>query len=180
MKWILIAAALAVVAIVATATLVSISDRDGGGGEARATGELGLGERALGEPAPSFTAPSVNRAGEVRLDDHRGKVVVLNFWRSDCTPCRDEFPVLARTAAQPDVDVIGLSTDAIPADARQFAREEHADWPLGLDEDHTIAKAFGVDPLPQTFFIRADGTVAYRIFGRLDEKLVREGLRATR
>lgn len=143
------------------------------------TGELGLGEHALGEPAPSFTAPSVTNAGNVRLDDHRGNVVVLNVWRSDCTPCRDEFPVLARTAAPGDVDVIGLSTDAIPADARQFAREERADWPLGLDEDHAIAKAFGVDPLPQTF-IRADGTVAYRIYGQLSNKLVREGLRAAR
>ncbi len=61
------------------------------------------------------------------------------------------------------------------------SREERAKWPLGLDEDLTIAEAFGLRrTLPQTFFVRADGTVAYRIYGRLDEQLVRQGLRAAR
>jgi cytochrome c biogenesis protein CcmG/thiol:disulfide interchange protein DsbE len=174
--------AIVVVALVVTATIVVVTGDDGGGGGgAQVAGELGLGERALGEAAPSFTAPTVTGTGDVRLADHRGRVVVLNFWRSDCTPCRDEFPVLARVAERGNADVIGLSTDAIPADARRFAREERAEWPLGLDADLTIAEAFGLRvSLPQTFFIRTDGTVAYRIYGRLDDELVREGLRAAR
>ena len=176
---ILTSIAIVVVALVVTATIVVVTGDDDGGGGAQVAGELGLGERALGEAAPSFTAPTVTGTGDVRLADHRGRVVVLNFWRSDCAPCRDEFPVLSRVAERGTADVIGLSTDAVPADARRFAREERAEWPLGLDEDLTIAEAFGLRrTLPQTFFVRADGTVAYRIYGQLSEKLVGEGLRA--
>jgi hypothetical protein len=52
--------------------------------------------------------------------------------------------------------------------------------PQSLDQDLTTARAFGVgQQLPQTF-IRPDGTVAYRTYGRLDDKLVRQGLWATR
>jgi cytochrome c biogenesis protein CcmG/thiol:disulfide interchange protein DsbE len=180
--WILIGAALVVVALVATVTIVSVRDSGtDGSSTARVTGELGSGERALGELAPTFTVPKLSGDGEVRLADHRGRVVVVNFWRSDCTPCRKEFPVLAAVAARGDADVIGLSTDAVPDDARQFARDERAEWPLGLDQDLTVAEAFGLRTwLPQTFFVRADGTVAYRIYGRLDEKLVRQGLHAAR
>jgi cytochrome c biogenesis protein CcmG/thiol:disulfide interchange protein DsbE len=179
--WVLAGAAVLVVALVATITVVVVTNSGGGGsGAARVTGALGFGERALGEPAPVFTVPELSGDGEVRLADFRGRPVVVNFWRSDCTPCRDEFPVLARAAARGDAVVVGISTDAIPEDARRFAREERAEWPLALDEDLTVAKAFGLSvSLPQTFFVRADGSVAYRIYGRLDEKLVREGLRAT-
>jgi cytochrome c biogenesis protein CcmG/thiol:disulfide interchange protein DsbE len=179
-NWVLAGIAIVVVALVVTATIVVVTGDDGRG-DAQVAGELGLGERALGEAAPSFTAPTVTGPGDVRLADHLGRVVVLNFWRSDCAPCRDEFPVLARVAGRGEADVIGLSTDAIPADAKRFAREERAEWPLGLDEDLTIAEAFGLRvSLPQTFFVRADGTVAYRIYGRLDERLVSQGLQAAR
>jgi hypothetical protein len=66
-------------------------------------------------------------------------------------------------------------------DGRRFARGEHAEWPLGLDEDLTVARAFGLrNSLPQAFFVRADGTVAYRVYGRLDERLVHHGLTAAR
>jgi peroxiredoxin len=180
-NWILAGIVVVVVALVVTATIVVVTGGDDGAGDAQVAGELGLGERALGESAPSFTAPTLTGTGDVRLAEHRGRVVILNFWRSDCAPCRDEFPVLASVAERGAADVIGLSTDAVPADARRFAREERAKWPLGLDEDLTIAEAFGLRvSLPQTFFIRTDGTVAYRIYGRLDERLVRQGLRAAR
>lgn len=179
---VLAAIAVSVVALVATATVLSVrGSDDGGGGTARVVGELGLGERALGEPAPSFTLPNLTGDGEVRLAAYRGAVVVVNFWRSDCTPCRKEFPVLARVAGQGDAQVVGVNTDVISDDARRFVREEHAKWPQGLDENLAVAAAFGLRrDLPQTFFIRADGTVAYRIYGRLDEHLVRQGMRAAR
>jgi peroxiredoxin len=173
--------AIVVVALVATVTVLAVRSGDDIGGGSRVVGRLGLGERALGQVAPSFTLPNLTGDGDVRLADYRGKVVVVNFWRSDCTPCRDEFPVLARTAAHGDAQVVGVNTDAVPDDGRRFAREERATWPLALDEDLAVASAFGLhQSLPQTFFVRADGTVAYRIYGRLDEKLVRQGLQAAR
>lgn len=51
---------------------------------------------------------------EARLADHRGKVVILNFWATWCIPCREEMPLLVgvqKRYADRGVVVIGASAD---------------------------------------------------------------------
>ncbi|MFQ6079075.1 MAG: redoxin domain-containing protein, partial [Thermodesulfobacteriota bacterium] len=43
--------------------------------------------------APSFTLKDIN-GKEVKLEDHRGKIVFLNFWATWCPACREEMPYL--------------------------------------------------------------------------------------
>ena len=64
-----------------------------------------------------------------------------------------------------DLEIVGVDHDDIASDARQFAQEQGAEWPLVFDGDDAIAELFGVRPIPQTFFIRSDGTIVSRIFG---------------
>ena len=72
--------------------------------------------------------------------------------------------------------MVGVDTGDLRGDAKQFADEQHADWPIGFDADNSVARGYGVDPLPQTFFIRADGTdrVTRRSAGSTDAELKRE------
>ena len=57
--------------------------------------------------------------------------------------------------------MVGVDTGRdLRGDAQQFVGEQHANWPIGFDPDNQVARGYGVDPLPQTFFIRADGTIA--------------------
>src|SRR5713226_6781026 len=50
---------------------------------------------SVGKPAASFVLDRLDGAGQLRLDDYRGRVVVLNFWASWCIPCKEENPALA-------------------------------------------------------------------------------------
>ena len=154
----------AVVGIVAAVTVVVVSRHDSSPGK-------GLTEVAqpnaakVGQAAPDFAIAGLDGA-TVHLADYRGKAVVLNFWESWCHPCRQEFPLFrsALASGKHDFVMVGVDTGDLRGDARRFARQQHAEWPNGFDAGGTVARGYGVDGLPQTFFIRADGVIASRVF----------------
>lgn len=130
------------------------------------------GPITIDDTAPAFRLPGLD-SGCVDLDDFRGRPVVINFWASWCNPCRREFSLL-RDALEDHADdagpdeglaVIGIVYRDIAGDARGFAEEFGATWALALDDDSEAAAAYGVRAIPQTFFVRRDGTVARRVFG---------------
>ena len=170
--------ALLVVVVVAVVTVVLVSDRDDSSSEHGLAPGAQANSAAAGDPAPDFTLPGLD-GGTVRLSDYRGTPVVLNFWASWCTPCRKEFPLFRDTLAAKDGEfqMVGVSTGDLRGDAKQFAADQHADWPNGFDADNSVARGYGVDPLPQTFFIRADGTVASHVVRELDRAELHRELR---
>lgn len=116
--------------------------------------------------APEFQVPGLD-GGCVDLADYRGRPVVLNFWASWCNPCREEFPLLKRAYEEHRDDglaIIGVASRDIASDARRFADHAGATWTLGIDDTGDVATAYGVRPLPQTFFIDRDGKIASRLF----------------
>ena len=79
-------------------------------------------------PKADLNAKSLD-GQKVHLKDLRGKLVVLNFWATWCGPCREELPMLVKTAqasANPDLVFIAVSVDdaktqgKVPDAARQF------------------------------------------------------------
>ena len=52
-------------------------------------------QRFVGRPAPPFLLKDLE-GREVRLSDHKGKVIQLNYWYTGCFPCRQETPDLIR------------------------------------------------------------------------------------
>jgi cytochrome c biogenesis protein CcmG, thiol:disulfide interchange protein DsbE len=131
----------------------------------------------VGDVAPDFALTTLD-GDMLRLSDLRGTPVVLNFWASFCNPCRREFPALgtAERESNGEYAIVGVNTRDIRSDAKGFAKEEHATWPNGFDGDRAVAKAYGVAQIPQTFFIRADGTIAARTFAELDTQAIQRGI----
>lgn len=123
----------------------------------------------VGDTAPAFTLPTLD-GGCFRLRSTRGRAVVVNFWASWCNPCRAEFPLLADARAEHDGDaleIVGVTYRDIESDSRQFADEQDADWPLAFDDDQRVSRAYGIAQIPQTIFVRRDGTISARVFGEL-------------
>lgn len=125
----------------------------------------------VGEPAPLFTLPAFE-GGNVRLEDYRGRPVVLNFWASWCAPCRDEAPVLERVANASSANVvfIGVNVRDRDEDARAFLDKYDVAYPNARDVDGTVESLYAGVGIPVTIFISADGIIERTWIGALDEQ----------
>lgn len=131
-----------------------------------------------GTAAPGFRLTTLG-GKTITLRQFAGHPLVLNFWASWCYPCRQEFPLLRSAYAQHRKDglvMIGVVSQDIASDARQFVKQEHASWPMAVDGDRVAQGAYGVRGLPQTMFIRPDGTIARRELSQLTSSTLQSGL----
>jgi peroxiredoxin len=123
-----------------------------------------------GGETPQLEAVDVEGASH-RLDQYRGKVVLVNFWATWCTPCREEMPSIERLrqslAGRPFV-VLAVNVGESGRVARDFAAKVPLGFPLLLDRDNRIAKSWGAKLLPATFLVGPDGAIRYSYLGELD------------
>ena len=106
-----------------------------------------------------------------RLQDYRGKVVVLNFWATWCPPCVEEIPSLGRLQrAFADDELVVLSIDIGESreDVEAFLQKIPADFPVLLNPDGSAVKQWKVIAFPTTFIIDADGIIKLAYFGGLE------------
>lgn len=140
---------------------------------------------SIGGPAPSFDLPLLDGTGRLRLADQlaEGKAVVVYFYASWCVPCKQEYPFLVRVWERyrtSDVVIVGiLYQDSVEA-GLAFHVERGGTWPTVLDEGSRTALAFGVFGIPETYFIRPDGTIAGRQIGLVGEEVLVNGIEAIR
>ena len=123
----------------------------------------------MGKRAPTFVAPRLVGSGDVRLTDYRGKPVLVNFFASWCQPCRDELPLLQRTAADGRVVVVPVLFHDSASNARSFLSDLHVTLPA-VQDDGAIARAYRVDfkpGLPMSFLVSRDGKLLARHIGQL-------------
>ena len=133
------------------------------------TGSLASGGRP---PAPGFTLPRLNGAGQFSLDSTRGKVVVLNFWASWCIPCKEETPLLQRSWQRwqgRGVVFVGVNAKDFRGDALGFMRRYRVTYPNVYDGKGSTLGRYGVTAFPETYFLDAQGRVVYRIAGAVSD-----------
>jgi thiol-disulfide isomerase/thioredoxin len=122
----------------------------------------------------------VARDGRVSLSELRGRPVVINFWAPDCTPCHAEARALERAAQEAgrDVLVLGVGSASSSAATRDFVHALGLSFPQVHDRTGDAARLWGVDGVPETFFLRDDGHIVGHIVGAATSPLVREGVAA--
>lgn len=105
----------------------------------------------------------------VRLADHEGEVVVLNFWASWCLACRDEHSTLSQVAeayATRGVKFYGVLYNDVPGNGTRWIAEMGGQSYPSLNDPRTrTAIDYGLYGVPETFFIGRDGRVAYKHVG---------------
>jgi peroxiredoxin len=123
-----------------------------------------------GGPAPAFELTDLDNRPH-RLGDYRGKVVLVNFWATWCAPCRDEMPSIQelkrKLAGRPFV-VLAVNLDEPESRIRKFLTEVKVDFPVLLDPERKVAKAWDARILPASFVVGADGRIRYSLVGEIN------------
>ncbi len=120
----------------------------------------------IGAPAPDFDLlriGSAEGAPTFRLADHRGKLVVVDFWATWCAPCRESFPryeVLAKQRAG-DVVFVGISVDEDPEGIPQFIEETGVTFPVVWDEGQSTSAAYSPPTMPTSYVLDRNGIVRF-------------------
>lgn len=121
------------------------------------------GDARTGQAAPPISGTALDGTTTVDLSAYRGKPVVVNFWASWCTPCREEFPLfkdrLATLGPSDGLVIIGVLYKDDAALGSKFLADFGATWPTVTDPQGTIAAAYRVVAPPQTYFIDKDGVL---------------------
>jgi len=132
------------------------------------------------QAAATFTLAALGHPGQqVSLSQYRGRPLIINFWASWCGPCQEETRLLASWYKQQHghVVLLGLDENDIAADALKFAAAKGVSYPLGFDPNVTVPPAYGVDGLPQTFFLNAEHRVVDHVIGAVTKAELAKGLR---
>ncbi|MBI1733976.1 MAG: TlpA family protein disulfide reductase [Candidatus Rokubacteria bacterium] len=124
----------------------------------------------VGRVAPEFALPRFDGAGEVRLADLRGRVVVVNFWASWCIPCREEAAALEavwRRHQDDGVVMVGVNIQDRRAAAGQFLMETRPTYPNVVDATGATSIAYGIYGVPETFVLDREGRIRARHVGAI-------------
>lgn len=137
----------------------------------------------IGRQMPDFEIPLYERyqatyGPTIGPDAREGRPMVVNFWASWCGPCYDEAPELQTAWRRygDEVLFLGIQTQDRDkrAEGRAFIEQFALGFPNAYDNDSRVGIAFGLFGVPETFFIRADGTVAYKHAGPVTEQVLDE------
>ena len=129
-----------------------------------------LSDKPIDAPALNLT----DLDGRVLTNESlRGKVVLLNFWATWCTPCREEIPMLValQDHYRDQLVIVGLSIDELPAaDVQQFAGEFAVNYPIVMATPELQEAFGGISAVPSTFVMNPDGKIVQRHLGMLQAR----------
>ncbi len=126
-------------------------------------------------PAPDFTLPDV-QGRSVTLSEHKGKVVIVDFWATWCAPCLKELPVfqqLQDTYRDKGLQVIGISVDDNPAEVVPDFLKDLGITYTNLMGDEKVTDLYApIEGIPTIFVIDRDGQIRRKAVGAVPKDKV--------
>ncbi len=123
------------------------------------------GNLAVGMPAPALSLAKVLQAPEgtkASWEALRGKAVVLEFWATWCVPCVGAFPHingLAEKFKNKPIQFIAITTETEQPVTKFLKKKPLSTW-VGLDTDKSVNTAYGINGIPVTVLVDAQGKLA--------------------
>jgi thiol-disulfide isomerase/thioredoxin len=117
-----------------------------------------------GTPKTGEAFPDLAKANlEGKLPDLAGKIVVVDFWASWCSPCKKALPVLAELSKEygpKGVVFVAVSLDEDKADMDAFLKKNPLPFTVVRDPKGKLAESLNIQGIPVSFVIAPDGKVA--------------------
>jgi peroxiredoxin len=131
--------------------------------------------------APDFTLHTLG-GPNLRLQEQRGRVVMVNFWATWCAPCRQEMPQLNKLYEKYRASgfvLLGVNVDDDTRHAADVASKLGLKFPVLLDTDKAVSRLYDLSTMPSTVLIDRDGRVRYVHRGYLvgDEEMYDKQIR---
>jgi len=117
--------------------------------------------------APDFTLKS-STGNNVKLSELRGRVVLVNFWATWCTPCKEELPFfnsLYRRYQNVGLEVLGVNVDKVSSQASQMSTALGLSFPVLFDPTGKTSNLYQIRTMPTTFVVAKDGTLRHVHWG---------------
>ena len=138
-----------------------------------------------GKEAPEFAASDLT-GSQLSLADHKGKIVLLDFWTTWCPPCRADAPALDKLHYKygaKDLAIIGVSVSEERAIVEKFLKDHPHSFPVVLTSENDMPRAYQIGVFPTYIVIDRDGTVTSAVegnqgFGELRKLLKKAGIDA--
>lgn len=108
-----------------------------------------------GPSKPLFTLDNLDKE-RVSLADRRSDVLIVHFFATWCEPCREELPALRRLVERSDparLRVVTISVAEVDVRVRNFVEKVPVNFPILLDRDRAVTKAWNVSALPTSFIL---------------------------
>lgn len=124
---------------------------------------LPAGAVTVQDAAPDFTLKSLE-GSNLRLEEYRGQVVLINFWASWCGPCRQEMPLLDRLHQRytdTGFAVLGVNVEGEEAPARELIDRIPVTFPVLIDKGQLVSELYKLEAMPSTVVVDRDGVVRY-------------------
>ncbi len=131
--------------------------------------------------APDFTMYTED-GKEVKLSDFEGKPTILNFWATWCGPCKNEMPAIEdaykKYGDKINFVIVNLTdgeNDTVVG-AASYIQAQGYTFPVYFDTKLAGATAYGVNSIPLTLFIDANGDLVTYYTGSMSEKILQSGI----
>jgi peroxiredoxin len=140
--------------------------------------QMDIPSSLVGAPAPDFELQTLSGSG-LRLTDLRGKVVLLNYWATWCTPCQQEMPLLQDRAVRypTELVILGINYNEPASLVQDFVTNLKITFPILLDPGSKIQDLYRVRGYPTTVIVDVQGVIRVVHIGGLSGTMLDDYLK---